>query len=434
MDYFPILPPFEFKSFDDMSKKEAQNYFDWFMETKPVRLEQLKKLVDDTGYDSARLDYSDGSLVYLWRWYLDNAELVDRPEEEIREEVKRQTVGLTKIAISKGGVMTELNKKQMYDHFYNEKPRKKISTPWRFIARDIGLYLGECLIRKHKDRGLYWGFTKKKTFNHFKPAVMGLKSRGVDLEERMETGGCGEIERATEYSIDSKARRLAYGENWDENALFDSFRKIEEFVYLKHSPSNLIEVREMNETEAHDYFEWYVYQIPHDMELLGIDLMSSYKSQYTDKSRLDYSEESLIYLWSWYLERLEFAAVTEQKKIERLKQNKKARKPLAILEINGVQVYEGGLVLALDISLYFAELFRRKHEAQGIHWGYIAEPKSLPYVNRPILRGFKPETENGSEIVMDQIGIFYDLAVLAAAGEREKDALMNLYQEWDAKV
>jgi len=113
MDYFPILPPFEFKSFDDMSKKEAKNYFDWFMETKAARLEQLKKLVDDTGYESCRLDYSDESLVYVWRWYLDNIELLDRPEEEIREEVERETAGLTRIAISKGGVMTELNKKRL---------------------------------------------------------------------------------------------------------------------------------------------------------------------------------------------------------------------------------------------------------------------------------------------------------------------------------
>jgi hypothetical protein len=434
MDYFPILPPFEFKSFDDMSKKEAQRYFDWFMETKSARLEQLKKLVDDTGYEGARLDYSGESLVYVWRWYLDNVELVDRPEEELREEVERETAGLTKIAISKGGVMTELNQQQMYDHFYNEKPRRKISTPWRFIARDIGLYLGECLIKKHEDRGLYWGFVTKKTFEQFKPAVLGLKSRGMDLNERMETGGCGETERATEYSIDSMARRLAYDENWDENALLDSFRRIEEFVYLKHSPSNLFEVREMNEKEAHEYFEWYVYQISHDIKLLGIDLASSYKSRYTDRSRLDYSEEALLYLWSWYLERLEFAAETDPKKLERLKLKKRTKKPLAVMEINGVQVYEGGLVLALDISLYFAELFRRKHEAQGVHWGYITEPKSLPYVNRPILRGFKQEPATGAEVVMDQIGIFYDLAVRAAAGERDKEALLKLYREWDAKV
>jgi len=323
-DYFPILPPFEFKSFDDMSKKEAKNYFDWFMETKSAKLEQLKKLVDDTGYESCRLDYSDESLIYLWRWYLKNVELLDRPEEEIREEVERETAGLTRIAISKGGVMTELNKEQMYEHFYNEKPHKKISTPWRFIARDIGLYLGECLIRKHEDRGLYWGFTKKKTFNHFKPAVMGLKSRGVDLEERMETGDCGEIERATEYSIDSKARRLAYGENWDENALLDSFRKIEEFVYLKHSPSNLIEVREMNEKEAREYFGWYVYMIPFHIKDLSMCTIT------------DFSIESLVPVWCRYLERLEFAEVTEQKKIERMKMKKRTKKPLAILEINPV--------------------------------------------------------------------------------------------------
>lgn len=436
MDYFPILPPFEFKSFDDMSKKEAQRYFDWFMETKSARLEQLKNLVDDTGYESAHLDYSDESLVYVWRWYLDNVELVDRPEEEIQEEVERETAGLTRIAISKGGVMTELNQQQMYDHLYNEKPHKKVSTPWRFIARDIGLYLGECLIKKHEDRGLYWGFvTKPKNYVSVnRPVIRGLKGRTVDPESEVQAGGCGEVKRATEDTGDAMARWLVRDENWDGEELLNEFRLIESWVYLLHSPQNLADFPEMNPIKAREFFEWYVHRIPNEIDWLGTKLASSYKSQYTDRKRLDYSEESLIYLWSWYLERLEFIKVTEQKKLERLQLKKRTRKPIAVVEINGAQVYEGALVRALDISLYFAELFRRKHEAQGIHWGYITEPKSLPYVNRPLLRGFKPEPGTGAEVVMDQIGIFYDLAVRAAAGERDKEALLKLYREWDAKV
>jgi len=425
MDYFPILPPFAFKSFDDMSKKEAQGYFDWFMETKSARLEQLKNLVDDTGYEGARLDYSDESLVYVWRWYLDNVELVDRSEEEIREEVERETAGLTRIAISKGGVMTELNQRQMYEHFYSEKPHQKISTPWRFIAMDIGIYLGECLIKKHPNKGLYWGYvTKPKRYVDVnRPLLMGLKTRGLAYPSvDIEAGAISNVNINTLRKVEGLAYRIVSKSVWNERALLDSFRNFENGIYLPYSLQYLTEIPEMSERKAELHFEWFVYQIPTHIRDIGMC------------DRTDFSEESLISVWTEYLERVQYVEVEEQKKIERLKQNKKAGKPIVKMEVNGVEVYEGCLTLALRISTYFAELFRRKHEAQGIRWGYITEPKSLPYVNRPILRGFKPEPGTGAEVVMDQIGIFYDLAVRAAAGERDKDALLKLYREWGAKV
>jgi len=425
MDYFPILPPFEFKSFDKMSKKEAKNYFDWFMETKSAKLEQLKKLVDDTGYESCRLDYSDESLVYVWRWYLDNIELLDRPEEEIREEVERETAGLNRIAISKGGVMTELNKKQMYDYFYNEKPSKKISTLWQFVAMDIGIYLGECLIHKHPDKGLYWGYvTKPRNYIDVnRPLLMGLKKSGLAYPSiSVEAGIISNINIDTLGIVEGRANDIVRKSVWNEQALLDSFRNLETGIYLPYSQQNLAEISEMSEKEIETYFEWFVSQIRTHIRDIGMC------------SKTDFSEESLTSVWTEYLDRVEQVEKEEHIKIERLKQNKKARKPIVKMEVNRVEVYVGCLTLALRISTYLAELFRRKHEGQGIHWGYITEPKSLPYVNRPLLRGFKPETKNGPEVVMDQIGIFSDLAVRAAAGERDKDALMHLYREWDAKV
>ena len=38
-----MSPPFEVKEFKDMSKKEAQQHFDWFINEIPNRIKQLKR-------------------------------------------------------------------------------------------------------------------------------------------------------------------------------------------------------------------------------------------------------------------------------------------------------------------------------------------------------------------------------------------------------
>lgn len=421
------LPPFKLIPFDDMTKKEAQQYFDWFVSRIPENLAQLRGAVDETGYDSSRLDYSDESLVYLCRWFLENAEIIDVPEEEIRARSAKIAGMLSDIAVAKGGVVTETTQKSFFDHLYSQEPRKKITPLWHYIAIDIGIYYGECLLTRYRDKGLYYGFvTKPKKYIYLhKPVIRGIWQRAKNFDEHIETGEVYEgdadpIAAGKTLILDRITGDL------NEKTLLELFRKRERLIINLHSPDNITDIQKMDEIRAHQFFAWYVDLIPYHIDLLKNNVISSYKSRFSDKSRLDYSADSLVYVWSWYLERVDFVIKEEQKK----KEKQQVKKLIKSMEIDGVQIYQGLHVLALDVSIYFAETFRRHHESEGIRWGYVTEPKTLPYVNRPVLLGFK----DPAYPVMDQVGIFSDLAVRVAKGDRNKDALVELYDEWNKRV
>lgn len=82
MEYLLMQPPFEMKPFKDMTKKEAQNHFDWYVREIPTRIELLKNAYSATGgIEKKDLDYSSESLIKLWQWYINNADIEEKSEE-----------------------------------------------------------------------------------------------------------------------------------------------------------------------------------------------------------------------------------------------------------------------------------------------------------------------------------------------------------------
>ncbi len=124
MCYKKNIPPFRVKPFCEMRKKEAREYFAWYISEIPVRLRMLEeKLIEEGIVDS--LDYSEESLDVIWNWYKTKISF----RKMTKEELSRKALLVSDKVVS--------DKTLMY-------------------AMDIAMYLGEVFI--HNNAGITWGF------------------------------------------------------------------------------------------------------------------------------------------------------------------------------------------------------------------------------------------------------------------------------------
>ena len=80
MIYEGVDPPLK-KQFHLLNKKEAQRYFDWFINIIPERIAMLRRACIEDGVGDI-LDYTPESLVPLWRWYLDDVQIEELSREK----------------------------------------------------------------------------------------------------------------------------------------------------------------------------------------------------------------------------------------------------------------------------------------------------------------------------------------------------------------
>lgn len=82
MNYEFMGSPFEFDKFEDLSRKEAREYFEWYVNQIDSRMEILKAAVLEE-YPNALFDYSPQSLISVWKWYEKRIAFVPKSEEDI---------------------------------------------------------------------------------------------------------------------------------------------------------------------------------------------------------------------------------------------------------------------------------------------------------------------------------------------------------------
>lgn len=84
------------------------------------------------------------------------------------------------------------------------------------------------------------------------------------------------------------------------------------------------------------------------------------------------------------------------------------------------------LTLSMDIAIYFAEVFIRNFS--NIEWGFVTKPKTLAYVNRPVLVGFS------SKVELDPRNILFNLTLKASNGNVDPNALYEMFNVWKNDV
>jgi hypothetical protein len=149
MAYHTLQPPFTLK-FDEMSKKELRNYFQWFQSVMPERIMELANAVQASpGFEKWVPDYTPESLVSLGKWLSKNLETRSRTPEEF----------------------AEINTKSPYQSISSVAPTNKAFS----VAVDTGMYLSQVFLKNHPS--LKWDQPlkgSKRFIDYGQPVLVGF--------------------------------------------------------------------------------------------------------------------------------------------------------------------------------------------------------------------------------------------------------------------
>ena len=152
MQYNGMTQPFELISFEDMKKKQAEQYFVWYIDTIEQRIQNLEKYINLTGTRMV-LDKTPNSLIELWDWFSNHIEVCTKDEQELMLESAMRPDWI------KAHIMSD---------------RRKLSLNTIMIAVDISAYFGEVFIKNNPN--IYWGYLSKPKKLHGvnRPRLLGF--------------------------------------------------------------------------------------------------------------------------------------------------------------------------------------------------------------------------------------------------------------------
>lgn len=152
MQYNGMTPPFELISFEDMKKKQAEQYFVWYIDTIEQRIQNLEKYINLTGTRMV-LDKTPNSLIELWDWFSNHIEVCTKDEQELM-------------------LASTMRPDWIKAHIMSD--RRKLSLNTIMIAVDISAYFGEVFIKNNPN--IYWGYLSKPKKLHGvnRPRLLGF--------------------------------------------------------------------------------------------------------------------------------------------------------------------------------------------------------------------------------------------------------------------
>lgn len=173
----------------------------------------------------------------------------------------------------------------------------------------------------------------------------------------------------------------------------------------------------LTKEEVKEFFNNYIKESPKQ-----IDILTSKIEEWTNgeckKEEYDYSPESLIKLWKIVKFKMRIVSRLPEEDIE---------VPKWVRESSFYEskkfTYETK-VLIIRVAYYLAEvLLRNNHQLQ---WGVgeLDENKNYLYANRPVIQGFKGESE------LSPIDIIEVSAYKLAHGNVSDEQLYNTYKIW----
>lgn len=169
----------------------------------------------------------------------------------------------------------------------------------------------------------------------------------------------------------------------------------------------------MSAKEAKKHFKWYVLEVPNRINLLSV----LFTATGGKGNLLDFSPMSLISLWQWFLTHIKTTVKTKEEIDNELQNTPDWLKEE--VRSNNKKLSLGSTTLAMDIAIYFAETIIKNCDMK-VKWGYITKPKSLEYVNSPVLVGFKYNME------LNPRAVVYNLTLDVIDGKGSKEALFQV--------
>ena len=179
-------------------------------------------------------------------------------------------------------------------------------------------------------------------------------------------------------------------------------------------PFLMEEFDKLSKSKAKQHFEWYINQIPSRLNLLHDYYSESCKT----KNQLDFSKQSLVLIWDWYIKNVEL--------IEKLNseiEGEKAIIPNWMHEtITQTKIATKWKSIAHDIGLYFATSLIKGNNS--LKWDIVYTPKNFISVNKPIVSGFN------SKLILDPAIIINNLSNKCIDNSADKEDLLNIYNYW----
>ncbi|MBW7477839.1 hypothetical protein K0T92_24310 [Paenibacillus oenotherae] len=169
----------------------------------------------------------------------------------------------------------------------------------------------------------------------------------------------------------------------------------------------------MSKKQVQEHFNWFVKEVPARIEIL-IEAIEA--SGLRNIEKFDMTPESLNPLWGWVKERIN----TVPKSHEELNELSNTLPSWILEDMSDWKLDSGTVTLAIDVSLYFAEVFLREYP--HLQWGFISKPKSDVDINKPVVMGFKGGALHPPTVVIN-------LCRSHVKGNQDKD-LTSLFEAW----
>ena len=175
----------------------------------------------------------------------------------------------------------------------------------------------------------------------------------------------------------------------------------------------------MTKKEAKEYFETFVREIPHRMEILEEYVNGRYKANV----KFDYTIESLVPLWAWF----ESVMTIEERTQEEIDRDLSvlAEWMHDIVLQHTTRPSLTTIAIGNDIAIYFAEVFR-KHNSKA-YWTYIATAKKHMSYNHPVLMGFVNKMDMNPEMLIIT-------CIRKSLQDRNPNRLVELCNTWSEAI
>ncbi len=176
----------------------------------------------------------------------------------------------------------------------------------------------------------------------------------------------------------------------------------------------------MTEKDAEEHFDWFLANIPSRIK---------YLESFCKGIELDFTYESLIDLWIFFLD------VARTEIIPRKRYNELRKKYSAFGEgfVGDRQLSVATEYFVRDIGIYLSEIFKRN--SSKIYWRFTVRPKSYFFVNRPMLAGFVDcRFDSPFSCECDPIHLVGVQASSLLRSSSKKDDLYNMALVWKDKI
>jgi hypothetical protein len=189
--YPKMVAPFPVKPFDQMTKKEAKQYFDWYVGQMDVRIALLKRVYSETGGEG-ELNLTPESLTPLWNWFVGQVKGRRLTDQELEEE-RKQAHLVAAVARQKGAQVSEAQVRAAEQYFIQQAREMGIilSEETESLCVDIAFYIVKILMNKFPT--MHWRVGSGKRYIYYNQPVVALfPGRSYDFKPSVGIRGAAE--------------------------------------------------------------------------------------------------------------------------------------------------------------------------------------------------------------------------------------------------